>query len=58
VYELTPVALLVAQAAVPNANVNPFGVSAAPPAAFVVWSCVWTAGVLAATLRRMSVRDF
>jgi ABC-type transport system involved in multi-copper enzyme maturation permease subunit len=57
VYELTPVALLVGQAAVPNSSVNPFGVTAPPPQAFVAWSFVWIAGVLAAALRRMSVRD-
>jgi hypothetical protein len=56
-YELTPVALLVGQAAAPGTSINPFGVTAPPPQAFVAWSCVWIVVVLAATLRRMSVRD-
>jgi len=57
VYELTPVALLVAEAHAGPHGVNPFGVDAPPPAAFVAWSVLWIAALLVLAVVSMRARN-
>jgi ABC-type transport system involved in multi-copper enzyme maturation permease subunit len=56
-YELTPVAMLVGENATGERGVNPFGVTAPPAPAFLLWAALWTVAALALAVASMRARD-
>jgi len=57
VFDLTPVAVLLAEASRETSNVNPFGVTSSPPPAFLAWSFAWLLVVLTAAICSFRARD-
>jgi len=56
-YDLTPIAMLVALEQTGPRSVNPFGVSAPPAPAFLVWSGLWVVAVLGLAIASLRTRD-
>jgi len=57
VFELTPAAALVAESTTAAHQINPFGVTAPPTIAFLVWCALWVLAVLAIGTVSMRKRD-